>query len=520
MRNSPVQTYRFIILPFFGLLVLAAYPLPLSAQENSWPPIALTLVQDHLSSPVHVTNAGDGSNRLFIVEQTGNIRILKSGVLLDTPFLSIGGPGGRINCCGERGLLSAAFPPDYATKRHFYVFYTDTEGALVIARYQVTANPDVADPDSEEILLTIPHPTRDNHNGGQLAFSPNDGYLYIGTGDGGGGGDPGNNAQNRLSLLGKILRIDVESDPGNARYLVPVSNPFQDDANYRPEIWALGVRNPWRFSFDRDTGDLYIGDVGQGTYEEVDFQPASSTGGENYGWRCRQGRHPFDDHESECAGLTLTEPAVEYVQNPDCAVTGGLVYRGVQYPHLRGIYFYGDYCSGRIRGLRRSGAAWETDILASSGLNVSSFGEDENGELYVADLGGSVYQLTSTLADVDFTGSWDPVSATCRTLSSGLQCRVQGYFFLRNQGTQRASAGAYTKWYLSQDTTLSPDDLELRKRWTGRLSSGRIVKLFFRKNLPRGETAMNRFLIAVVDAENGIAETAENNNILVSGPIN
>lgn len=516
-----MQACQFIIffcLRFRAFLILAACVLPLSAQGSSWPQIGLTLIHDNLASPVHITHAGDGTHRLFIVEQAGTIRILKDGTLLDTAFLNIGGFGGRISCCGERGLFSVAFPPGYATKQYFYVFYTNLEGALVVARYQVTTNPDIADPDSEEILLTVPHPIHDNHNGGQLAFGPNDGYLYIGTGDGGGGGDPGNNAQNRLSLLGKILRLDVESDPGSASYLVPDSNPFKDDANYRPEIWALGVRNPWRFSFDRNTGDLYIGDVGQGTYEEVDFQPASSTGGENYGWRCRQGMHPFDDHESECAGLTLTEPAVEYVQNPDCAITGGLVYRGVQYPHLRGIYFYGDYCSGRIRGMRRSGAAWETDILTGSGLNIASFGEDENGELYVADLNGSIYQLTSPLV-VDLTGAWDPVSTTCRMLSSGLQCRVQGNFFLRNQGAQHSPAGAYTKFYLSQDATFSPDDLELRKRWTGRLSSGRIVKLFFRKNLPRGVDARNHFLIAVVDAENGIAETAENNNIVVSIPL-
>jgi glucose/arabinose dehydrogenase len=512
-----------IRLTFFALLSLALFttaPSLVFAQSSGWPQITLTLVQNELSSPVHVTHAGDGSDRLFIVEQAGNIRIFKEGALLSTAFLSIGGPGGRVSCCGEQGLLSVAFPPDYATKQHFYVAYTNPGGALVIARYRVTANPDLAAPASEEILLTIPHPTNSNHNGGQLAFSPNDGYLYIGTGDGGGGGDSDNNAQDPLSLLGKMLRIDVESDPGTNKYVVPDSNPYKDNTNALPEIWALGLRNPWRFGFDRQTGDLYVGDVGQNSFEEIDFQPASSSGGENYGWRCREGFNDYDGHSDECAGRTLTDPAAEYSHQADCSVTGGFIYRGTQYRNLQGLYFYGDFCSGQIRGLRRSTTTWESQPLLTSALNISSFGEDENGELYVVDLGGALYRLTALPPDVDLTGSWDLVSSTCRTLSSGLQCQIQGRFLLRNQGAQRALAGAYTKFYLSQDATLSPDDVEIRKRWVGRLSSGRTVRLFFRKNLPRGETALSQFLIAVVDAENGIAETQENNNIIVSTPIN
>jgi glucose/arabinose dehydrogenase len=493
-----------------------------SAQATGWPEISLTLIENDLSSPVHITHAGDGSGRLFIVEQRGRIRIRKNGALLDTPFLNIGGPGGRVRCCGEEGLLSVAFPPDYATnttKQHFYVYYTNHDGNLVIARYTTTSDPDIADPDSEEILLPIEHPTQSNHNGGQLAFGPNDGYLYIGTGDGGGGGDQDNNAQNRLSFLGKILRIDVESDPGDELYLIPDSNPFKNDADYLPEIWALGVRNPWRFGFDRQTGDLYIGDVGQGAYEEIDFQPASSTGGENYGWRCREGMHPFGNHASECAGLTLTGPVTEYTHAGDCSVTGGLVYRGVQYPHLQGIYFHGDFCSGRIRGLRRSGAMWEAAILANSGLNISSFGEDENGELYAASLGGSIYQLTSIPPDVDLIGSWNSLTHTCKTTPAGIKCTLRGAFLLQNQGTQRTLRSLFTTFYLSTDNVLSTDDIELRKRWTGRLKEGKRIKIPFLKRLPIGSTALNQFVIAVIDSENAIAETDENNNIAVFGPV-
>lgn len=515
MYRSYARMFFFLFL-FPGLLASGQTGF---AQEGTWPQVFLTPVQTELSSPVHVTHAGDGSGRLFIVEQDGRILIRENGALLATPFLNLGGPNGKISCCGERGLLSVAFPLDYAAKQYFYVYYTDTNGDLAVARYHVSANPDIADANSEEIILSIPHPTYGNHNGGQLAFSPNDGYLYIGPGDGGSGGDPDQNAQNGLSLLGKILRIDVES--GASPYAIPPSNPFVGNASYRPEIWALGVRNPWRFSFDRHTGDLYIADVGQGSYEEINFQAASSPGGENYGWRCREGLHDYNGHSNECAGRALTDPVTEYGHGAGCSVTGGFVYRGSQYTALSGIYFYGDFCSGSIYGLRRSGDSWEDELLLPSGLSIASFGEDESGELYIADISGSIYKVTSTPStpQVDLTGDWSIVQERCRTFQSGQRCTVSGLFWLKNLGTKRATHATFTRFYLSTDPTLSPDDVELRSKLSGRIRAGSIRNLTMRRTLPLGDTAHDRYVIAVVDADNTIVETEERNNGKVFGPV-
>jgi uncharacterized protein (TIGR03437 family) len=339
-----------------------------------------------LASPVDIQHAGDASNRLFVVEQRGRIRIVKNGALVPAPFLDI---VSRIRCansgCGEQGLLGLAFPPGFATKKYFYVNYTDLLGDTVIARYRVTENPDLADPASGTVILTIDQPY-DNHNGGGLAFGP-DGYLYIGMGDGGSGGDPQNHAQNPNSLLGKMLRIDVENT-GGAPYRIPADNPFAQSAGYRGEIWALGLRNPWRYSFDRQTGDLYIGDVGQSSWEEVSFQPASSRGGENYGWRRMEGAHCFNP-ASGCPQEGLTLPVVEYSQSAgDCSVTGGYVYRGARFPNLQGTYIYGDYCSGRIWGLTRDQSGWRNSLLLDSTINITAFGQDEAGNLFVTDHGG------------------------------------------------------------------------------------------------------------------------------------
>ncbi len=518
-----MQFHAICTLAFFWTLmssVLVAYvPLAL-AQEGTWPQIFLIPIPNNLSSPVHVTHAGDGSRRLFVVEQEGQIRIRRAGALLDTPFLDIGGPGGRVLCCSERGLLSVAFPPGYAAKQYFYIYYTNRAGNIVVARYHVTPNPDVADPNSEEILLTIDHPTYGNHNGGQLAFGP-DGYLYIGTGDGGGSGDPQNNAQNPRSLLGKILRIDVESPPGTAVYGIPESNPYKHNPDYAPEVWALGLRNPWRFSFDRLTGDLYVGDVGQGAYEEIDFQPASSVGGENYGWRCQEGFHDYAGHASECNGKTLTPPVAEYGHGAECSITGGIVYRGARYGNLRGVYFYGDYCSGRIWGLRHSDVGWESHLLLESSLNISSFGEDEAGELYVADHNGAVYKLTTTppSTDVDLTGAWNSLQQTCRASTEGVQCRVAGVFLVQNQVAQRSAQSAFVTFYLSTDAALSADDSVLQRRFLGRVSAGRTRRLLFRKLLPIGGAASGRYVIAVIDTDDDVPEMVENNNTVVLGPV-
>jgi len=356
----------------------ASSPAPVSVPAG-WPRISLSQVAGGFVQPVHVAHAGDGSGRIFVVEQAGRIRILDNGVVLPSPFLDI---STKLVCCGEQGLLSVAFPPGFAAKGYFYVNYTRApDGATVVARYRISAgNANVADPASEEVVLTIPQPFA-NHNGGQLAFGP-DGYLYIGMGDGGSGGDPLNNGQSPGTLLGKILRIDVES--GTAPYVVPLGNPFVGVDGYRPEIWALGLRNPWRFSFDRLTGDLYIGDVGQGAVEEVDVQPSGIPGGRNYGWNIMEGGGCYNSATCNAAGLTL--PIATYDHSQGCSITGGVVYRGAALPALQGIYFYGDYCSGRIWGLRMRGAAWETAVLPVPGdpsMNITTFGEDEAGNVYV-----------------------------------------------------------------------------------------------------------------------------------------
>jgi len=374
--NPPAQLQPRIYLPIvFG---------------PSWPTLALTPIVSGLSLPVHITHAGDGSGRLFVVEQAGRIRIVKNGVLQATPFLDI---ASRVGCCDERGLLSVAFPSGYAQKRHFYVNYTDGAGNTVVARYALTANPDVADPNSEQVVLSVIQPYS-NHNGGQLAFGPKDGYLYIGMGDGGSGGDPENRAQNPAELLGKMLRIDVETS-SPVTYTVPAANPFLGTPAYRGEIWALGLRNPWRFAFDRLTGDLYIGDVGQNLYEEVDFQPASSAGGENYGWRLMEGFHCYNPANCQTTGLTL--PIVEYDHGQGCSITGGVVYRGAQYSRMHGLYLYADYCNGSIWGLRRAGNVWQSRLLYDAPFTIATFGEDDTGESYVADhSGGVMYRITDT----------------------------------------------------------------------------------------------------------------------------
>jgi glucose/arabinose dehydrogenase len=347
---------------------------------GAMPMISLTGVSGGFVQPVHVTHAGDGSGRIFVAEQGGKIRILDNGSLLPASFLDI---SSRVICCGEQGLLSVAFPPGYSAKRYFYVNYTRTpDGATVVARYRVSPNDaNAADPASEEVVLTIPQPFP-NHNGGQLAFGP-DGYLYIGMGDGGSGGDPFGLAQNTDNVLGKLLRIDVES--GAVPYGVPPGNPFVGMAGYRPEIWALGLRNPWRFSFDRLTGELYIGDVGQGAFEEIDVQPAGSPGGQNYGWNIMEGANCYNSAICNTAGLTL--PVATYDHSQGCSVTGGIVYQGAALPILQGIYLYSDFCSGRIWGLRKNGAGWDNAVLLaaqSPPLNISTFGEDERGNVYVA----------------------------------------------------------------------------------------------------------------------------------------
>jgi uncharacterized protein (TIGR03437 family) len=366
---------------FAAGLALAA---SLAGQE-----IRTVQIASGVEAPTDIQNAGDGSGRLFFIQQNGVVRIFRNGALVAQPFLDI---RDKTSSGGERGLLGLAFPAGFAQKQRFYVNYTDLNGDTVIAQYRVSANPNVADRASETVLLRIAQPFA-NHNGGQVRFGP-DGYLYIGMGDGGSGGDPQNNGQNRATLLGKMLRIDVEGDPGRVR--IPASNPFVNTAGTRPEIWALGLRNPWRFSFDRATGDLWIADVGQNTHEEIDFQPASSPGGENYGWNRMEGMHCFEDG---CNQQGLTLPVAEYDHSQGCSVTGGFVYRGSLSPALRGTYIYGDYCSGRIWGVEREATAWGNRLLLASGFSITTFGEDEAGEIYVADAAnGAIHRIEGNRA--------------------------------------------------------------------------------------------------------------------------
>ncbi len=346
------------------------------------------LVTSGFTRPVLVTHAGDGSNRLFVVEQAGLISIVEANLRLPEPFLDFTAPVGDES--NEQGLLGLAFAPDYASSGTFYIDYTDTNGDTHVDECQVSeADPNRADPASCVTVLFVEQPYP-NHNGGHLAFGP-DGYLYIGLGDGGSSGDPQGHGQNPRSLLGKLLRIDPSGD--EAPYAVPTDNPYVGGTVGRAEIWVLGLRNPWRFSFDRATGDLYIGDVGQNAYEEISFQAADSPGGENFGWNYMEGTHPFEGQPS--SGLVLTAPIADYAQNVGgCSVTGGYVYRGPSLPELTGVYFYGDYCTGYIWTLVRSGETWTSAPFAQTSFTISSFGEDQDGELYVVDhSGGSVMRL-------------------------------------------------------------------------------------------------------------------------------
>lgn len=347
-------------------------------------------------NPALITNAGDGSGRLFIVERAGRIRIIKNGIPLAAPFLDI--QSIVKSTSGEQGLLALAFHPSYSTNGKFFVAYTaprngDNVGSnLILEQFTVSSNPNQADPGSGSILLTIAHPTYSNHNGGGLAFGQ-DGYLYWTTGDGGSGGDPNNNAQNLNKLLGKVLRIDINA---SSPYAIPATNPFyaNPNPNIRKEIWAYGLRNPWRFSFDSLTHDLYLGDVGQSAREEIDFQPADSTGGENYGWRVMEGGLCYNP-PSGCDQNGKTLPVAEYNHSVGCAVTGGYVYRGSTFPSLYGHYFYADFCTGMFFSIyRNSTPAWDPVQSMDTPYYVSTFGEDEQKELYLADYSaGKIYSI-------------------------------------------------------------------------------------------------------------------------------
>ena len=354
--------------------------------EYEWQPVL-----QGLSVPVFVTEAGDGSSRLFVVQQSGQIMVARDGAVLGEPFLDISDRTSLPrsgNAYGERGLLGLAFHPQFVQNGFFYVNYTDRNGDTNISRFQVRPdNPDQADPGSEKRLLFVAQPYP-NHNGGMLEFGP-DGFLYIGLGDGGSGGDPHGNGQSNETLLGKILRIDVD---GGDPYGIPADNPFANGGGL-PEIWANGLRNPWRFAFDRLTHDLYIADVGQNQWEEVDFLPAGSPGGANFGWNYYEATHPYEGQPP--SDKVFVQPVAEYSHGPSCSITGGYVYRGMNLPAWQGVYLYGDYCSGLVWGLLRGpDGAWQNELLFQTGMSITSFGLDEAGELYLTDYNtGAIYRL-------------------------------------------------------------------------------------------------------------------------------
>ncbi len=369
---------------------------PIASPDPTPPPLrsgpdalAVEPIVGPFDQPTAVTNAGDGSGRLFVLERAGRIRIVnKDGSIAPEPFLDI---VQRVLSGGqEQGLLGLAFHPRYQGTGRFFVNYTrQPDGANVIAEYRVSTAAGAADPASERILLAIPDPAT-NHNGGGLAFGP-DRNLYIGFGDGGGQNDQYGNAQNLNSLLGKILRVNVDAPRSSGRqYAIPADNPFANGGG-APEIWAIGMRNPWRISFDRAWHDLYIGDVGEGSWEEIDRQPPDAAGGLNYGWPIMEGRHCLAEG---CTMTGFVQPIAEYSHDQGCSVIGGYVYRGEVQPELQGVYVFGDWCSGRIFTLDVDGETITPRTVLESGLQVSSFGEDEAGEIYLVDFaGGGLYRI-------------------------------------------------------------------------------------------------------------------------------
>jgi glucose/arabinose dehydrogenase len=355
--------------------------------------ISLERVVDGLDAPLAAVNAGDGSGRIFVAEQGGTIRIVRNGALADGAFLDV---AGRITSGGEQGLLGVAFHPDYPTDPRFFVDYTDINGDTRVSSFTVDpSNPDRADPGSETRILFVDQPYA-NHNGGALAFGP-DGFLYIATGDGGSGGDPHGNGQSLGTLLGKILRIDIDRTDGTRKYAIPPDNPFVSRAGAEPEIWLYGLRNPWRMSFDRLTGDLWIGDVGQNAWEEVDVARAAAGGGANYGWNVMEGNHCFRPANG-CDEAGLTQAVADYSHDSGRTVIGGGVYRGSEQAALAGGYLFADFYSGLVWALDPSsdGPTKATQV-GESGASISSFGEDEAGELYVTDLSaGTLLRVTAS----------------------------------------------------------------------------------------------------------------------------
>lgn len=392
----PHQLPRLVYVPLFAALVLLIAPLiGAAAQTSSWDAAhfqtgyKLDPVFNDLQSPVGIVDPGDDSGRLFVIEQIGLVRVVADGELLDAPFLDI---SGDVTNGSEQGLLGLAFDPAFAENGRFYIDYTDTDGNTVVARYTLSdpsAN-DAGDATVETVLTQEqPFP---NHNGGQLAFGT-DGYLYIGFGDGGSQGDPNGNGQNLQTWLGKILRVDVSGDEG---YTIPDDNPFADGVDGLPEIYVYGVRNPWRFTIDPDTGDLYIGDVGQGAWEEIDYLPVDEAAGANLGWNILEGNHCYATEPCDSDGTVLPIFEYSHESGSGCSVIAGPVVHDPDLPGLAGVEVFADYCSGLLWATGRdANGDWQTADPIETGLRISSFGTGPDGEVYVVDLTGSIYRLVA-----------------------------------------------------------------------------------------------------------------------------
>ncbi|MFL6195260.1 MAG: PQQ-dependent sugar dehydrogenase [Thermoanaerobaculia bacterium] len=413
LAASTVVLWLAALLPIHGASLFdpdsAKGPFPVAGTLAG---VAFEQVADGLGSVTAITHAGD--SRLFVTIRDGRILIVENGAARAQPFLDI---HTLITTVGEGGLLSTAFHPHYADNGFFFVNYTNTNGDTVIARYQVSGDANRADPASARTLLLITQPFS-NHNGGQLQFGP-DGYLYIGMGDGGSAFDPECRAQREDSLLGKMLRIDVDQNVGGSPfYGIPADNPFRGAGDPPDEIWSSGLRNPWRFSFDRQTGDLWIGDVGQNQREEIDFQPASSRGGENYGWKVMEGtlcstRTACPASTPACDSPAFTPPVLEYDHASGCSVTGGYVYRGSRLPQLRGTYMFADFCTGVVWAATRQGSGFTVKRLAAPVSQIITFGEDRDGELYAGNLTGNLFRLTGSSATraADRVGLYNPAAS-------------------------------------------------------------------------------------------------------------
>ncbi len=386
------------------LLLIVAVPFLFYGRSSAQPTPVLIfnpVVSSGLTAPVDIVNAGDGTNRLFIVQQDGRVRIVSNGVLQAGNFLDI---PDSIAGGGERGLLSMAFHPGFASNRYFFVYYTNTAGDIRITRFQTLAgNPNAADETTGRVILTIPHPTYSNHNGGKLLFG-HDGHLYFGTGDGGSGGDPDNNSQNGNSLLGKMIRINVDNFNTPPYYTIPADNPYVSNPSVRDEIFAMGLRNPWRWSFDRLTHDMWIADVGQGAWEEVDFRTYATSGGVNYGWRCYEGNAAYNTAGCQ-AQSSYIAPVFVYPHNGTTggfSITGGHVYRGAEFAAMYGYYICSDYVSGNTWVIKQNGSGgFDASIQAGLPGNIAGFGEAENGDLYALSRNGVLYKvITSTILPV------------------------------------------------------------------------------------------------------------------------